>query len=70
MRITYAGGPIVRCPRVYTSFWGPLWSDSPHQALAAQLNRFHQDILNSHYMNVLTQYGVWKGAGTGAFVQS
>jgi hypothetical protein len=70
MLITYAGGPIVRCPRVYTSFWGPSWSDSTHQILAAQLNSFHQDILRSNFMNILTQYGVWKGAGTGAFVQA
>ena len=70
MLITYAGGPIVRCPRVYTSFWGPSWSDSTHQILAGQLNTFHQDILRSNYMNILTQYGVWKGAGTGAFVQA
>ena len=70
MLITYAGGPIVRCPRFYTSFWGPAWSDSAHQTLAGQLNQFHQDILRSNYMNVLTQYGVLKGAGTGAFIQA
>ena len=58
MQITYAGGPVVKCPLVYTSFWGPAWSDAIHQAQVAQLDQFHQDILSSNFMNVLTQYGI------------
>lgn len=67
MDITYSGGPIVHCPLVYTSFWGPAWSDAAHTTLAGQLNQFHQDLLVSRFMNVLTQYGLYGG---GAFVRS
>jgi hypothetical protein len=67
MAIPYSGGPIVRCPLIYTSFWGPSWTDPAHTALSSQINQFLQDLLVSPYMNVLTQYGVFGG---GAFVQA
>ncbi|HLW58597.1 MAG TPA: hypothetical protein VKV57_01590 [bacterium] len=69
MQITYAGGPVVRRPLVYSSFWGPGWTDPVHQAQASQLNQFHQDLLNSSVMDVLTQYGIL-GPGAGAFVNA
>lgn len=66
---TYHGGPVIVSPQVYTSFWGALWSDATHQARALRLNQFHRDLLASGFMNVLTQYGVGKGASSsGAFI--
>ncbi len=65
----YNGGPVISSPQVYTSFWGALWSDADHQQQAARLNQFHADLLQSNFMNVLSQYGVGNGAGAaGAFV--
>jgi hypothetical protein len=58
----YNGGAVIRSPQVYTTFWGPLWSDAAHTARADRMNQFLRDLLNSDYMNVLSQYGV--GAGT------
>jgi len=67
----YNGGPVIASPQVYTSFWGPLWSqDQTYQARADRLNQFHADLLQSPFMNVLSQYGVGAGAGAaGVFVQ-
>jgi hypothetical protein len=67
MLVTYQGGPIVRCPNIYSSYWGPAWSDGPHSALAGQLNQFLQDLVGSQFMNVLTQYGI---SGTGLYAQA
>jgi hypothetical protein len=65
---SFHGGPVIRSPQVTTSFWGSLWSDDAHQQLAADLNQFHADLLQSDFMNVLSQYGVGTGAGSGAFL--
>ncbi len=67
MLVPYSGGPIIHCPQIYTSFWGPAWSDPAHTALANQLNQFHADLVASQFMNVLTQYGMW---GSGAFIRA
>lgn len=68
---SYQGGPVIGMPDVRTSFWGALWSDAAHQARAQRLSQFHQDLLNSGFMNVLTQYGVGQGAGkSGSFAGS
>jgi hypothetical protein len=45
MQVPWVGGPVVRCPLVYNSFWGPSWSDATHQALANQINQFTQDLV-------------------------
>ena len=66
---SYNGGAIITSPTVYTSFWGSLWSDAAHQAAAQRLNLYVQDLLASNFMNVLSQYGVGTGAGSGRFVQ-
>lgn len=66
----YNGGPVITAPKVYTSFWGKLWSDAAHQAAAQRLNQFVQDLLNSNFMNVLSQYGAGAGAGRSAFGKS
>jgi hypothetical protein len=70
MLITWAGGPIIRCPLVYNSFWGSAWGDASHQTLANQINKFTQDLLASNFMNTLTQYGTLFGAGGGAFIKA
>lgn len=65
------GSPAISSPRVYTSFWGPLWqTNQSYQTLAGQLNQYHADLLQSSFMNMLSQYGVGTGAGSGTFVQS
>lgn len=63
----YNGGSVITAPNVYTSFWGKLWSDAAHQAAAQRLNQFVQDLLNSKFMNVLSQYGAGAGAGRSTF---
>ncbi len=69
---TYHGGPVLACPIVLTSFWGSLWrEDETHRQRARDLSQFHADLLQSAFMNVLSQYGVGFGAGTaGAFVRA
>jgi len=67
----YNGGPVIRSPQVYTTFWGSQWTDAAHTARAGRLNQFVQDLLNSGYVNVLSQYGVGSGAGAaGRFVSA
>ena len=65
----YNGGAVIRSPQVYTSFWGPLWNDAVQTQRSQRLNQFVQDLLNSEYMNVLSQYGVGAGAA-GQFIQA
>jgi serine protease len=66
----YNGGSVIASPAVYTSFWGALWSDAAHQSAAQRLNLYVQDLLASNFMNVLSQYGVGSGAGSGQFAQT
>lgn len=66
----YNGGTVITSPVVSTSYWGALWNDSAHQAAALRLDQFMQDLMNSNFMNVLTQYGVGSGSGSGSFGQS
>jgi hypothetical protein len=62
---TYQGGPIITSPTVYLTFWGAPWQSDPgHQQRQQHLTQFVADFLNSPYMNILSQYGVGKGAGT------
>jgi hypothetical protein len=65
------GGPVLSCPLIYATFWGPSWTTSPSGlAEAARLTQFLQDVVNSQFMNVLSQYGVGNGPGTGLFIQA
>lgn len=65
------GGPVLTCPMMYATFWGPSWTKSPAGlAEAARLTQFLQDLVNSQFMNVLSQYGVGSGPGTGLFMQA
>ncbi len=67
----YNGGPVVSKPRVFSSFWGASWqSDASQQNAATRLQQYCKDLLASKFMNVLSQYGVGTGAGTGTYVSS
>jgi hypothetical protein len=56
---------------MYATFWGPSWTSSPAGlAEAARLSQFLQDLGNSQFMNVLSQYGVGSGPGTALFLQA
>jgi hypothetical protein len=65
---TYNGGPIVEWPRIQVTFLGQLWSDATHQIQAARLVQFLKDMLASDWMNILAQYGVGTGKGSGQFL--
>jgi hypothetical protein len=65
------GGPVISCPLLYTTFWGPSWTNSPSGLTeAGRLSQFCQDLMASQYMNVLSQYGASNGAGGGLFIQA
>ncbi len=70
-QFSWHGGPIVPNPQVFSSFWGPTWTKSANQKRATRLNQYLKDLLQSKYMNILTQYGVGQGAGaSGSFIKS
>jgi hypothetical protein len=66
----YNGGPVVTCPFVYTSFWGSQWGELDHLVEAGRLSQFCDDLVNSDFMNILSQYGVGTGNGSGLFMQA
>lgn len=53
---TYSGGPVIETPQVFVLFVGD-WSSSADQTRAANLQQFVSDMVNSDYMNILSQYG-------------
>lgn len=68
---SFHGGPVIKRPRVFSSFWGQTWSQAANKTRAERLNQYLKDLLKSKYMNILSQYGVGAGAGvTGDFVGS
>lgn len=70
-KFSWHGGPIVPNPQVFSSFWGPTWTKPANQRRATRLNQYLKDLLQSKYMNILTQYGVGQGAGAaGSFIKS
>lgn len=60
------GGPVINTPQVYILFVGD-WSSTVNQKRAARLSQFTTDLLNSRYMNILSQYGC---GTTGTVVKS
>lgn len=52
----YQGGPVINTPEVYIAFVGD-WSSNANQTRATRLTQFVTDLLNSSYMNILSQYG-------------
>jgi hypothetical protein len=62
----YRGGPVIQAPRVQACFWGAGWADAAHQERAARLTDFLVDVVQSDFMNVLSQYGVGRGTFHGS----
>jgi hypothetical protein len=61
-KLTYRGGPLLGTVKVYTVFWG---SNIANQAA---LGQFYSDVLNSPYMDWLSEYNVnGKTIGRGTF---
>lgn len=52
----YRGGPVINTPQVYALFVGD-WSSAANQTRANRLSQFMVDLMNSRYMNILSQYG-------------
>ncbi len=52
----YRGGPVIFEPQVHIVFLGD-WTSSANQARATRLEQFVADMLNSSFMNILSQYG-------------
>ncbi len=68
---SYHGGPVIKFPQVYSSFWGPEWlTDPAHLSRAGSLSQFLKDLGASEYMNVLSQYGAGTGAGSSCFIRA
>jgi hypothetical protein len=63
---TFHGGPIVNKPQVYALFVGN-WSSAASQNRATRLQQFISDLLDSNYMNILSQYGC---GSSGSLVKS
>jgi acylphosphatase len=59
------GGPVIANPIIYPTFWGSHWSDAAHQAQANRLLQYLKDLIASDWMNIMTQYGVGTGSGSG-----
>lgn len=62
----YRGGPIINNPQVHAVFLGD-WTSAANQTRATRLQQFVTDLLNSTYMNILSQYGC---GSTGTLVNS
>ena len=54
--LLYRGGPVINTPQVYVIFVGD-WTSVANQSRATRLTQFVTDLLNSSYMNILSQYG-------------
>ncbi len=68
---SYHGGPVIKMPQMYSTFWGPEWlSDPVHLTRAGSLSQFLKDLGASKYMNILSQYGAGTGAGTACFIRA
>src|SRR5437764_14001749 len=52
----YQGGPVINTARVFMVFAGD-WSSTANQNRASRLTQFMTDLMNSRYMNILSQYG-------------
>lgn len=67
---TNHGGPVIATPVLRTTFWGPSWNAAAAKSTMDRLNQFCADLLNSAFMNVLSQYGAGSGKGSGRFAGS
>lgn len=65
------GGPVIKFPLIYASFWGSSWlAGAANLTRAARLSQFLTDLGSSKYMNILSQYGAGTGAGSACFLRS
>jgi hypothetical protein len=64
--LRYQGGPVINTPQVYLLFVGD-WTSAANQTRATRLGQYMTDLLNSRYMNILSQYGC---GTTGTLVNS
>ncbi len=68
---SWHGGPVIKFPLIYASFWGSSWlAGAAHLTRAAHLTQFLTDLGASKYMNILSQYGAGTGAGSACFLRS
>jgi hypothetical protein len=68
---SYHGGPVIKFPLIYASFWGSSWlAGAANLTRAAHLTQFLTDLGASKYMNILSQYGAGTGAGSACFLRS
>jgi hypothetical protein len=52
----YRGGPVINNPQLYAIFLGD-WTSAGSPNRATRLQQYLSDLLNSQYMNILSQYG-------------
>jgi hypothetical protein len=68
---SYHGGPVIKFPLIYASFWGSSWlAGAANLERAGRLAQFLTDLGASKYMNILSQYGAGTGAGSACFLRS
>jgi hypothetical protein len=65
--LVYNGGPLISCPQIHATFWGPNWSDRDHKVQSARLVQFLKDMSASTWMNILSQYGGGTGQNSATF---
>jgi hypothetical protein len=64
----FQGGAVIAHAQVVPLFLGSYWSTTAGMQSAAQINTYLSSLLNSSFMDQLTQYGVGRGALVGVGV--
>ena len=64
LTVTYNGGDIITNVNAQAVYLGSQWANSAMQSQEAQLDSFLATIVNSSYMNMLTNAGYGVGLGT------
>ncbi|MGA9312281.1 MAG: hypothetical protein WBV74_18210 [Pseudonocardiaceae bacterium] len=57
-KLTYRGGPLLTSVKVFTVYWGDVWSTLPLSDLASKLDKFFDFVLTSELMDQMTEYSV------------
>jgi hypothetical protein len=55
-QLTYRGGPMLTAVKVFTVYWGEVWSTPPLSDTAARLDTFFDFILTSQLLDQLGEY--------------
>ena len=63
--IGFLGGPVVANVQVQALFYGTYWSTSDGQQSAADINTYLSYLVNSTFMDVMSEYGVGRGSFLG-----